>query len=89
MTALNWEAVAKATAHPTQVAILEKMATDSQPISPARVVRATKGKVGDVGHVGYHMRKLAKGGFVSLTGTGQVRGATEHFYKLTKKARKS
>jgi len=81
---LNWEAVARATAHPTKVVILERMAVVGGDLSPAEIARAVGG---DVGHVGYHMRALAEGGFVTLTRTGQVRGAIEHFYKLTKKAK--
>jgi DNA-binding transcriptional ArsR family regulator len=39
----------------------------------------------DVGHVSYHVKKLAEMGVVELIDVRPVRGANEHFYKATKR----
>ena len=39
----------------------------------------------DVGHVSYHVKKLAQLGVVELIDVRPVRGANEHFYKATKR----
>jgi DNA-binding transcriptional ArsR family regulator len=39
----------------------------------------------DVGHVSYHVRKLAELGMVELIDVRPVRGANEHFYKAIKR----
>ncbi len=36
--------------------------------------------------VAYHVRELAKAGFIELVDKRQVRGATEHFYRATERA---
>lgn len=63
-------------AHPTRVAayviLVERTA------SPTEIAHHLKM---DVGHVGYHVRKLVEIGQVELVDERPVRGAVEHFYK--------
>src|SRR3954453_4056956 len=40
----------------------------------------------DVGHVGYHVRKLLQLDLVELVDERPVRGAVEHFYRATHRA---
>src|ERR1700710_2084045 len=40
----------------------------------------------DVGHVGYHVRKLLQMDLVELVDERPVRGAVEHFYRATQRA---
>ena len=62
---VNWERLARATAHPLRVSILEILGIDGgRVLSP------------------YHVTELAKAGLIELVRERQVRGATEHFYRL-------
>ena len=64
--------------HPTRVAIVEKMAGGSR-CSP----NGLAGEIGvPLGSVAYHVRELLDAGVLRRAGTQQVRGATEHFYRL-------
>jgi hypothetical protein len=63
-------------AHPTRVSayviLVERTA------SPVEIAHELKK---DVGHVGYHVRKLLEIGQIELVDERPVRGAVEHFYK--------
>lgn len=78
---VNWEQLAKARLHPTQVKILEALDRETEPRSP---VWLAKGLGGDIGNVSYHLRFLRKLGAVEMVRTRPVRGAVEHFYELAK-----
>jgi DNA-binding transcriptional ArsR family regulator len=71
--------VAKAYSHPIRAAILDQL--KSGPQSPSKLARAIDK---EVGLVSYHVRYLRDCKMVALAGTRQVRGATEHTYKLVR-----
>lgn len=68
-------------AHPTRarcfVILTERTA------SPVEIAQEI-GK--DVGHVGYHVRKLLQLGLIELVDERPVRGAVEHFYRAMERA---
>jgi DNA-binding transcriptional ArsR family regulator len=68
-------------AHPTRarcfVILTERTA------SPVEIAQEI-GK--DVGHVGYHVRKLLQMGLIELVDERPVRGAVEHFYRAMERA---
>jgi DNA-binding transcriptional ArsR family regulator len=71
----------KALAHPYRVHALHIL--NQRVASPTEIAQ----EVGaEVGLMAYHVRVLEKHGFIELVDTAQVRGATEHFYKATKRA---
>jgi hypothetical protein len=77
---VDWEALARATAHPLRISMLEVLG-----IGSSRVLSPT-----DLGHelqiplsnVNYHVTELAKARLIVLVRERRVRGATEHFYRL-------
>jgi hypothetical protein len=79
---INWKRVAQATAHPTQVAILEVLATVDR-LSPVQF----DGDGSSVSRVAYHFRALHRAQLLESAGTAPRRGATEHFYRLSRNAR--
>jgi DNA-binding transcriptional ArsR family regulator len=79
---IDWEAVVQATLHSTQVEILEAMATQDR-LSPVQF----HGDGRSVGRVAYHFRALRNAGLLEDAGTAPRRGATEHFYRLSRRAR--
>ncbi len=77
---VNWERLARATAHPLRVSILEILGIDGgRTMSPSELSRELQIPLSNTN---YHVTELAKAGLVDLTRTRQVRGATEHFYRL-------
>lgn len=63
-------------AHPTRARCFSILAErTASPVEIAQVI----GK--DVGHVGYHVRKLQKLNLIELVDERPVRGAVEHFYR--------
>ena len=81
---VNWERLARATAHPLRVSILEILGIDGgRTMSPSELSRELQIPLSNTN---YHVTELAKAGLVDLTRTRQVRGATEHFYRLPEAA---
>lgn len=80
---LDWEKVARAHTHPTRIAVLEMLTESDTALSPVQIAKAM-GK--DVGHVGYHVRKLEEFGLVEFISERPVRGAMEHFYALKRES---
>jgi len=77
---VNWERLARATAHPLRVSILEVLGIDGgRTMSPSDLSRELQLPLSNTN---YHVTQLAKAGLVELVGERQVRGATEHFYRL-------
>jgi DNA-binding transcriptional ArsR family regulator len=63
-------------AHPTRVRCFSILA--ERTASPVEIA----GEIGkDVGHVGYHVRKLQEMQLIELVDERPVRGAVEHFYR--------
>jgi DNA-binding transcriptional ArsR family regulator len=77
---VNWERLARATAHPLRVSILEILGIDGgRVLSPRDLSRELQIPLSNTN---YHVTELAKSGLIELARERQVRGATEHFYRL-------
>jgi DNA-binding transcriptional ArsR family regulator len=77
---VDWERLARATAHPLRVSILEILGLDGgRTLSPSDLSQELQIPLSNTN---YHVIELAKGGLIELCGQRQVRGATEHFYRL-------
>src|ERR1700710_2101962 len=68
-------------AHPTRARAFSILA--ERTASPVEIAQQI-GK--DVGHVGYHVRKLLQLGLIELVDERPVRGAVEHFYRAIERA---
>ena len=81
---VNWEQLARATAHPLRVSILEILGIDGgRVLSPSDLSRELQIPLSNTN---YHVTELAKSGLIELVRERQVRGATEHFYRLPETA---
>jgi DNA-binding transcriptional ArsR family regulator len=77
---VDWERLARATAHPLRVSILEILGIDGgRVLSPSELSRELQIPLSNTN---YHVTELAKAGLIELVRERQVRGATEHFYRL-------
>ena len=77
---VNWERLARATAHPLRVSILEILGIDGgRTMSPSELCRELQIPLSNTN---YHVTELAKASLIELVRERQVRGATEHFYRL-------
>lgn len=77
---VEWERLARATAHPLRVSILEILGLDSgRTMSPSDLCQELQIPLSNTN---YHVTELAKAGLIELVRQRQVRGATEHFYRL-------
>jgi len=84
---VNWERLARATAHPLRVSILEILGIDGgRVLSPSDLSRELQIPLSNTN---YHVTELAKSGLIELVRERQVRGATEHFYRLPAEDRES
>jgi DNA-binding transcriptional ArsR family regulator len=79
---VNWEALARATAHPLQVSILELLTIDGgRSLSPNEMSQELQRPINNVS---YHAGVLREAELIEPAGEQPVRGATEHFYRLAK-----
>lgn len=77
---VNWENLARATAHPLRVSILEILGIDGgRVLSPNDLSQELQIPLSNTN---YHVTELAKAGLIVLVRQRAVRGATEHFYTL-------
>jgi len=77
---VDWERLARATAHPLRVSILEILGIDGGRIlSPNELCQELQIPLSNTN---YHVTELARAGLIDLVRQRQVRGATEHFYRL-------
>lgn len=77
---VDWERLARATAHPLRVSVLEILGIDGgRVLSPSDLSRELQIPLSNTN---YHVTELAKSGLIELVRERQVRGATEHFYRL-------
>ena len=67
--------------HPTRIQILEAL-RNGAPLSPAELVREMTPRRA-LGSVSHHTRELRTLGLVRPAGTEAVRGALQHFYRLS------
>lgn len=77
---VDWEQLARATAHPLRVSILEILGIDGgRVLSPNDLSQELQIPLSNTN---YHVTELAKAGLIVLVRRRAVRGATEHFYTL-------
>jgi DNA-binding transcriptional ArsR family regulator len=77
---VDWEHLARATAHPLRVSILEILGLDGgRTLSPSDLSQELQIPLSNTN---YHVTELAKAGLIELVSQRQVRGATEHFYRI-------
>lgn len=77
---LDWEHLARATAHPLRISILEILGMDGgRTLSPSELSQELQIPLSNTN---YHVTELAKAGLIELARQRQVRGATEHFYRI-------
>ncbi len=77
---LAWEQLARSTAHPLRISILEILGMDEgRTLSPSELCQELQIPLSNTN---YHVTELAKAKLIELTGQRQVRGATEHFYRI-------
>lgn len=82
-TGISWEAVSRASAHPTQIAVLELLARESECPDDTLSPNAMAAELGQpLGVVSYHVRMLRDRGLITLARTEPKRGALAHFYRL-------
>lgn len=77
---VDWERLARATAHPLRVSILEILGIDGgRVLSPSDLSQELQIPLSNTN---YHVTELAKAELIVLVRQRAVRGATEHFYTL-------
>ena len=77
---VDWERLARATAHPLRVSILEILGIDGgRVLSPSDLSKELQIPLSNTN---YHVTELANAGLIELVRERQVRGATEHFYRI-------
>jgi hypothetical protein len=77
---VSWERLARATAHPLRVSILEILGIDGgRVLSPNDLSHELQIPLSNTN---YHVTELAKASLIVLVRQRAVRGATEHFYTL-------
>ncbi len=77
------ENLLNALGHPLRREILRAMAV-GKPVSPRELSEALRQPLSNVS---YHVRELEKLGVIEEIGSRQVRGANQHFYRITEWAR--
>lgn len=82
---VDWEALARSTAHPLRVSILEILGIDGgRVLSPSELSKELQIPLSNTN---YHVTELAESGLIELIRERQVRGATEHFYRIPASSR--
>jgi predicted ArsR family transcriptional regulator len=77
---LDWEHLARATAHPLRISIMEILGMDGgRTLSPSELSQELQIPLSNTN---YHVTELAKASLIDLARQNQVRGATEHFYRV-------
>jgi predicted ArsR family transcriptional regulator len=77
---VDWERLARATAHPLRISILEILGIDGgRTLSPSELCHELQIPLSNTN---YHVTELHKAGLIELARERPVRGATEHFYRL-------
>lgn len=77
---VHWERLARATAHPLRISILEILGIDGgRVLSPSELSQELQIPLSNTN---YHVTELAKAKLIVLVRQRAVRGATEHFYTL-------
>jgi predicted ArsR family transcriptional regulator len=83
--AFDWERLARANTHPMRISILEILCIDGgRTLSPSALAHELRMPLSNTN---YHVTELHKTGLIDLVSSRQVRGATEHFYRLADRSR--
>jgi predicted ArsR family transcriptional regulator len=77
---MDWQRLARANTHPLRISVLEVLALDGgRTLSPSDLSCELRVPLSNVN---YHVTELVKSDLIELARQRQVRGATEHFYRL-------
>jgi predicted ArsR family transcriptional regulator len=77
---MDWQRLARANTHPLRISVLEVLAMDDgRTLSPSELSYELRVPLSNVN---YHVTELVRSGLIELAGERQVRGATEHFYRM-------
>ena len=77
---MDWQRLARANTHPLRISVLEVLAMDGgRTLSPSDLSLELRVPLSNVN---YHVTELVKSDLIELIRQRQVRGATEHFYRL-------
>jgi predicted ArsR family transcriptional regulator len=77
---MDWQRLARANTHPLRISVLEVLAMDGgRTLSPSDLSYELRVPLSNVN---YHVTELVKSDLIELERQRQVRGATEHFYRL-------
>src|SRR4051794_38783359 len=77
---MDWQRLARANTHPLRISVLEALAMDQgRTLSPSDLSYELRVPLSNVN---YHVTELVRSGLIDLAHERQVRGATEHFYRI-------
>jgi predicted ArsR family transcriptional regulator len=77
---MDWQRLARANTHPLRISVLEVLSMDGgRTLSPSDLSYELRVPLSNVN---YHVTELVRSGMIELAGERQVRGATEHFYRM-------
>jgi predicted ArsR family transcriptional regulator len=77
---MDWQRLARANTHPLRISVLEVLEMDrGRTLSPSDLSYELRVPLSNVN---YHVTELARSDLIELASERQVRGATEHFYRL-------
>lgn len=77
---MDWQRLARANTHPLRISVMEVLEMDGGRIlSPSDLSYELRVPLSNVN---YHVTELLRSGLIELASERQVRGATEHFYRV-------
>ncbi len=77
---MDWQLLARANTHPLRISVMEVLEMDDgRTLSPSDLSYELRVPLSNVN---YHVTELLKSGLIELASERQVRGATEHFYRV-------
>jgi len=77
---MDWQRLARANTHPLRISVMEVLEMDSgRTLSPSDLSYELRVPLSNVN---YHVTELLRSGLIELASERQVRGATEHFYRV-------
>ena len=77
---MDWQRLARANTHPLRISVLEVLSMDDgRTLSPSDLSYELRVPLSNVN---YHVTELVRSEMIELAGERQVRGATEHFYRM-------
>ena len=77
---MDWQRLARANTHPLRISVMEVLEMDGgRTLSPSDLSYELRVPLSNVN---YHVTELLRSGLIELASERQVRGATEHFYRV-------